>query len=352
MKKCQTEKELISIDLKKAKKSLNLKTLLSKIPKIPKIMLQIPISNLDDNFQKNHKKIFSNFLTNHNNYILNTENTNPNYLSLSNSHRTRIYQKKKIQKVKEAKKNLNLNINAFDNASNTKKIMLYKNNKNKNTINTESQKYYVNDSKITYQIRKYLNSNIYLNKNKIINGGINLEEEGLISDRYKRININNININLNNINKITNKIEYEDINTNDINLRSANNTSNNNYKINDVHFLKKLNFNQPNNNINNINNPSSNEITLNNQNKILDRIKHKKNFIYKNKTKYSTNAIKEKPEKSNNIIIKLKQKKIKKKSLNNKKSKSFRQSLMKKTTNFKLIKNKEKNKYLSNNNIK
>ena len=352
MKKCQTEKELISIDLKKAKKSLNLKTLLSKIPKIPKIMLQIPISNLDDNFQKNHKKIFSNFLTNHNNYILNTENTNPNYLSLSNSHRTRIYQKKKIQKVKEAKKNLNLNINAFDNASNTKKIMLYKNNKNNNTINTESQKYYVNDSKITYQIRKYLNSNIYLNKNKIINGGINLEEEGLISDRYKRININNININLNNINKITNKIEYEDINTNDNNLRSANNTSNNNYKINDVHFLKKLNFNQPSNNINNINNPSSNEITLNNQNKILDRIKHKKNFIYKNKTKYSTNAIKEKPEKSNNIIIKLEQKKIKKKSLNNKKSKSFRQSLMKKTTNFKLIKNKEKNKYLSNNNIK
>ena len=201
MKKCQTEKELISIDLKKAKKSLNLKTLLSKIPKIPKIMLQIPISNLDDNFQKNHKKIFSNFLTNHNNYMLNTENTNPNYLSLSNSHRTRIYQKKKIQKVKEAKKNLNLNINAFDNSSNTKKIMLYKNNKNNNTINTESQKYYLNDSKITYQIRKYLNSNIYLNKNKIINGGINLEEEGLISDRYKRININNININLNNFKK-------------------------------------------------------------------------------------------------------------------------------------------------------
>ena len=142
-----------------------------------------------------------------------------------------------------------------------------------------------------------MNSNIYLNKNKIINGGINLEEEGLISDRYKRININNININLNNINKITNKIEYEDLNINDNNLRSTNNTSNNNYKINDVHFLKKLNFNQPNNNINNINNPSSNEITLNNQNKILDRIKHKKNFIYKNKTKYSTNAIKEKPEK-------------------------------------------------------
>ena len=351
MKKCKTEKEF---DPKKIKKSLNLKTLISKIPKIPKIMLQIPLSNLSDNFQKNHKKIFTNFLTNNNNYIHDSENTNPNYLSLSNSHRTRIYQKKKIQKVKEFNKNnllslkqkLNLNINAFDNSNISKKIIISKNSKY-NTINTESQKYYINDSKITNQIRKYLNSNIYINKNKIINGGIHLEE-GLFSDKYKGININTININLNNINKITNKIEYGNLNINDNNVKSSNtNTNNNNYKINDIHFLKKLNFNQPNNNINN-----NNEITLNNQNKILDRIKHKKNFIYKNKTKYSTNAIKEKQEKQNNIIIKLEQKKIKSKILNKKKSKSFRQSLIKKTKNFKLIKSKEKNKYLSNNNIK
>jgi len=351
MKKCKTEKEF---DPKKIKKSLNLKTLISKIPKIPKIMLQIPLSNLNDNFQKNHKKIFTNFLTNNNNYIHDSENTNPNYLSLSNSHRTRIYQKKKIQKVKEFNKNnllslkqkLNLNINAFDNSNISKKIIISKNSKY-NTINTESQKYYINDSKITNQIRKYLNSNIYINKNKIINGGIHLEE-GLFSDKYKGININTININLNNINKITNKIEYGNLNINDNNVKSSNtNTNNNNYKINDIHFLKKLNFNQPNNNINN-----NNEITLNNQNKILDRIKHKKNFIYKNKTKYSTNAIKEKQEKQNNIIIKLEQKKIKSKILNKKKSKSFRQSLIKKTKNFKLIKSKEKNKYLSNNNIK
>ena len=157
MKKCKTEKEF---DPKKIKKSLNLKTLISKIPKIPKIMLQIPLSNLNDNFQKNHKKIFTNFLTNNNNYIHDSENTNPNYLSLSNSHRTRIYQKKKIQKVKEFNKNnllslkqkLNLNINAFDNSNISKKIIISKNSKY-NTINTESQKYYINDSKITNQIR-------------------------------------------------------------------------------------------------------------------------------------------------------------------------------------------------------
>ena len=107
MKKWQTDKELMTLEPKKIKKSLNLKTLISKIPKIPKIIINIPLNKSNINFE--NKKIFSNILTNNFYSVSNIENTNPNYLfnSLSYSHRARIYQKKKIpvpQKIKEEKK--------------------------------------------------------------------------------------------------------------------------------------------------------------------------------------------------------------------------------------------------------
>ena len=129
MKKCKTEKELISQENKKNnKKSLNLKALLSKIPKIPKIIIQIPLNNPNIDIQKNHKKIFTSFLMNNSYTISNIENTNPNYMfsSLSNSHRAKIYQKKKIPVLQKAneenkkhifsiKKKLNLNLKENDN---------------------------------------------------------------------------------------------------------------------------------------------------------------------------------------------------------------------------------------------
>ena len=50
MKKWQTDKELMTLEPKKIKKSLNLKTLISKIPKIPKIMINIPLNKSNINF--------------------------------------------------------------------------------------------------------------------------------------------------------------------------------------------------------------------------------------------------------------------------------------------------------------
>ena len=352
MKKCKTEKELISQENKKNnKKSLNLKALLSKIPKIPKIIIQIPLNNPNIDIQKNHKKIFTSFLMNNSYTISNIENTNPNYMfsSLSNSHRAKIYQKKKIpvsQKANEEnkkhifsiKKKLNLNLKESDNTKGFKNSIRSRKNYSNNIISTEGQKYFLNDSKITHQIKKYyLNNKLNLDKNNTMNEGITLENE-INTDRYKRININNININLNSINKITNKIEYGDINNN---LNSSRSYLS---KINDIHFLKRLNFDQPKINKNNNN---FNEVTLNNQNKILDRIKLKKNFVYKNIKKSSKNK---NSDKNNNILNKLKLKKINSNNMINKKSNSFKQNLDNKKQNIITSKTKDKNKSLNNNN--
>ena len=279
MKKWQTEKELMTLEPKKIKKSLNLKTLISKIPKIPKIMINIPLNKSNINFQKNHKKIFSNFLTNNSFSISNIENTNPNYLfnSLSYSHRSRIYQKKKVpipQKIKEEKKKYFFSLKKNLNLKN----LLISKKSSKNKVNkTESQKKLLKNSKNTYQTKKYLNTKLNFDKIKLINAGITLDKE-INSERVRRININNININLNSINKITNKFEYKDT------INNLNSSRSHYTKINDIHFLKRLNFNQP-QNISNISNiDSSNEISLNIQNLISDRIKHKQNFIYKNQS--------------------------------------------------------------------
>ena len=56
MKKWQTDKELMTLEPKKIKKSLNLKTLISKIPKIPKIIINIPLNKSNINFEKNHNR--------------------------------------------------------------------------------------------------------------------------------------------------------------------------------------------------------------------------------------------------------------------------------------------------------
>ena len=338
MKKWQTEKELMTLEPKKIKKSLNLKTLISKIPKIPKIMINIPLNKSNINFQKNHKKIFSNFLTNNSFSISNIENTNPNYLfnSLSYSHRSRIYQKKKVsipQKIKEEKKKYFFSLKKNLNLKN----LLISKKSSKNKVNkTESQKKLLKNSKNTYQTKKYLNTKLNFDKIKLINAGITLDKE-INSERVRRININNININLNSINKITNKFEYKDT------INNLNSSRSHYTKINDIHFLKRLNFNQP-QNISNISNiDSSNEISLNTQNLISDRIKHKQNFIHKNQSNRS------KSKNSNNKKNEIKKFKPKIKLDNNKKSKSFRLSLIKKESKVNL--NKNKNKSLSNNNL-
>ena len=338
MKKWQTEKELMTLEPKKIKKSLNLKTLISKIPKIPKIMINIPLNKSNINFQKNHKKIFSNFLTNNSFSISNIENTNPNYLfnSLSYSHRSRIYQKKKVlipQKIKEEKKKYFFSLKKNLNLKNL--VISKKSSKNK-VNKTESQKNLLKNSKNTYQTKKYLNTKLNFDKIKLINAGITLDKE-INSERVRRININNININLNSINKITNKFEYKDT------INNLNSSRSHYTKINDIHFLKRLNFNQP-QNISNISNiDSSNEISLNTQNLISDRIKHKQNFIYKNQSNRS------KSKNSKNKKNQIKKFKPKIKLDNNKKSKSFRLSLIKKESKVNL--NKNKNKSLSNNNL-
>jgi len=344
MKKCQTERDLVSNGnkSKSKKKSLyinkNLKTLISQIPKIPKILLNIPLNYSNINDKKFQKRINTNILTNESFTISNLENTNPNYIfyGLSNSYRTRIYQKKRVpipQKLNESKEEFNKNnsltlkksLNKKGFGNRVKNFKSFKNSLNNNTIiNTESQKYLLNDSRIANKMKKYLHSNLLLDKkNTSLNERISAGKE-IKTDRYKRININNININLNSINKITNKIEIREIKSNLNTSRSKNS------KINDIHFLKKLNFDQPKKsklvNFKTINNNKNhlNEILFNNQNKILKRIKHKQNFIYKNtehklKNKITKNKILiNKPKIKNPLILINKSKK---------KSKSFKKSL-------------------------
>ena len=349
MIKSQTEKELFSIEEQKNKKKsliLNkkLKMLISKAPKIPKIFLNIPFNYSLINDKKFQRGFSTNMLSNDTYTISNIENTNPNYLfnSSSNSHGTKIYQKKKIkfpEKLNDTKEEIDKkNSFCFKKIKSKKsteipnKLKSFKSSKNNNTIiNIESQKNFFDNSKIFYKMKKYLNTNFYFDRNNTINEGIK-EEKGTKTSRYKRININNININLNNINKITNKIEFGDMSTN------LNSSRSNNSKIKDIHFLKKLNFDQPppknyEQNFKTIMNKDknnkeyrSNERLLNNQNKIiLNRIKHKQNFIYKNCDSNQKNLIL-KNKKINKIQSKIKNSLfIKDKS--KKKSKSFKKSL-------------------------
>ena len=301
MKKCQTEKDFISIEQRhKQTKSqiLNkkLKMLMSKVPKIPKILLNIPFNYSTINDKKFQRRIGTNMITNESYTISNIENTNPNYIynSLSTTHRTKIYQRKKIQfpeKMNDSKEkidknnSLSLKKNLNKKASeNQKKLKSFKSAKNNTIISTDNPKYLLNNTKFAHKIKKYLNPNFYLDRNNTINEGIN-EEKEIKTSRYKRININNININLNSINKITNKIDLGDISSTNLNTSRSNNGKNK-----EIHFLKKLNFDQPHKNfipnyktiIKNNKKNRGNETRLNNQNKIINRIKIKQNFIYKN----------------------------------------------------------------------
>ena len=370
MKKCQTEKDFISIEQRnKQTKSqiLNkkLKMLMSKVPKIPKILLNIPFNYSTINDKKFQRRIGTNMITNESYTISNIENTNPNYIynSLSTTHRTKIYQRKKIQfpeKMNDSKEkidknnSLSLKKNLNKKASeNQKKLKSFKSAKNNTIISTDNPKYLLNNTKFAHKIKKYLNPNFYLDRNNTINEGIN-EEKEIKTSRYKRININNININLNSINKITNKIDLGDINSTNLNTSRSNNC-----KIKEYHFLKKLNFDQPHKNfipnyktiIKNNKENRGNETRLNNQNKIINRIKIKQNFIYKNFESNQKNRMLK-----NKNINKL-QSKIKNSLFiidkSKKKSKSFKKSLncLKATTsNTKIINSNKINK--SNINIK
>ena len=81
---------------------------------VPKILLNIPLNYSNINDKKFQKRINTNILTNESFTISNLENTNPNYIfyGLSNSYRTRIYQKKRVpipQKLNESKEEFNKN---------------------------------------------------------------------------------------------------------------------------------------------------------------------------------------------------------------------------------------------------
>ena len=282
MIKSQTEKELfLSEQEKKQKRTVILNKKLKMLinaTKIPKIFLNIPFNYSLIKDKKFIRGFSTNMLTNDTYTISNIENTNPNYIfnSSNNSHRTKIYQKKKIkipEKLNEAKEKIDKK-NSFckkklKSSEIPKKFKSFKSVKNNNTIlTTESQKHFFYDSKIIHKMKKYLK-----------------EEKGSKTSRYKKININNININLNSINKITNKIDLGDISSTNLNTSRSNNR-----KIKEIHFLKKLNFDQPHKNfipnyktiIKNNKKNRGNETRLNNQNKIINRIKIKQNFIYKN----------------------------------------------------------------------
>ena len=115
MIKSQTEKELfLSEQEKKQKRTVILNKKLKMLinaTKIPKIFLNIPFNYSLINDKKFIRGFSTNMLTNDTYTISNIENTNPNYIfnSSSNSHRTKIYQKKKIkipEKLNEAKEEI------------------------------------------------------------------------------------------------------------------------------------------------------------------------------------------------------------------------------------------------------
>ena len=174
MNECQTERGLLSDDFRKNKKKIifdkKLKNLISKIPKIPKIMLDIPFS-YSNILKKSKIKINKNILNNYSSSISNGENKNSNYIlnSINNTSRVKIYQKKKIPSHQqlnneEAISNSLLSLKNNDNKKTINKNEKFKkisNNGKKININSNySQKYFFNDSRFKRKIKKYLNINL------------------------------------------------------------------------------------------------------------------------------------------------------------------------------------------------
>ena len=130
MNECQTERGLLSDDFRKNKKKIifdkKLKNLISKIPKIPKIMLNIPFS-YSNILKKSKIKINKNILNNYSSSISNGENKNSNYIlnSINNTSCVKIYQKKKIPSHQQ--------LNNEEAISNS--LLSLKNKYNKKTIN-------------------------------------------------------------------------------------------------------------------------------------------------------------------------------------------------------------------------
>lgn len=365
MNECQTERGLLLDDFRKNKKKIifdkKLKNLISKIPKIPKIMLDIPFS-YSNILKKSKIKINKNILNNYSSSISNGENKNSNYIlnSINNTSRVKIYQKKKIPSHQQ--------LNNEEAISNS--LLSLKNNHNKKTINKNekfkkisnngkkininsnySQKYFFNDSRFKRKIKKYLNINlIFDEKINTINEGMDYESERK-NAKIKSININNVNINLNSINNITNNFEFGEINNSISNFRSYNS------KINDICFLRKLNFDQPcsnkNSNFINLINKSKKDnylgkLLFKEKNKNSNRIKQKQAFIYKN----SEINLEKNNSKKKNLINKIKSKTKKKIIIKGKNIKNL-ESAGNYLNTSKTAKNKnvESNKSLKNTNV-
>ena len=135
MNKCQTERGLLSDDLPKNKKKRiilykKLKKLISKIPIILKILLDIPFSH-SNILKKSKIKINKNILNNYSSLISNRENKNPNYIlnAINNSYRTKIYIKKKIPSYQQLNNEESISNSLFSSKNNDNKKAINKNEK-------------------------------------------------------------------------------------------------------------------------------------------------------------------------------------------------------------------------------
>ena len=349
MKKCQTEKEISIEDYKTEREGYfnhdhfeNHGPLSTKKLSIP---VQHPTLNnkiILTNKKKQKKKNITNILTSDTNTISNISLNNNSIINYSNNLcKSNIYKKKRIPVPKKGslsrekdiypsigikkkyiniKKNLNINNNGIENErDNSNKVIKFdeKNEKsnmehkshlipkiydknNKKNISMDTNDIYNNNKEQKIKKFLYLHNNmnsININNNQkksMSDRHLENQKKRVNSNNHKKIdlykinkinNINNININLNNIN---NKIEYNDI------MKNLNSCRNDNRKFQDLNFLKKLNFDQPEKyNLLGLNtlidNHSLSKDLLNNNNESIDRIKYNNNYIYKNNNTLNAN---------------------------------------------------------------
>ena len=309
------------------------------------------------------RKNITNILTNDNYTISSISLTNSNHnINESNNSTNKIYRKKRIpfpQKgnitkendiyysIEDKKKNLkqNYKINNRTDIEKNHIIKDIKSEEKKVKFNTEDKnstipkKYNKNikyisinnnsNYNITKKMKKYLYNNInnlkLRDKKKVMSDRhLEIQKKKDISNNSKKLDvlkinkiksINNININLNNINNLNNKIDYNEI------YKNINSSRNENKKLKDINFLKKLNFDQPGkyNSLvfkNMKENSSSDKTLLNNHFEYTDRLNHNNNYIYKNNYTYNTNNKRINTETNPNILDKKILYKIKPKIIN------------------------------------
>ena len=281
MKKCLTERESLIINQENNNKALTILSDNKNNSKlIPKIKIKIPFNRgkkyyiINKNFQKRMK---ANITNNYLNTISNLENTSPNTINnlpinIHNLFGKKIYQKKKIpfpHKIKETNNKNKINLKQY------KKMNIHKSiqkDKIKKNLNIKSGTLFENSNN---------------NKNKLNIDKLNLD------------NINNLK-----------------------NTKSNDNYNQNKNKINDIDFLKKLNFDQPHNYSFSeyktlVNNKSNRTIPY--KSLLLNkRSNYKGNYLIKNETTnknmhFKMNDIKRKSQNKilSNNINNINQKKIK-----------------------------------------